>query len=173
MKTLEIRRHTMRTKPGQHLSQEGVSLARQLGETMGPFDKVVTSTTPRAFETAIAMGFAVDAQDETIGPYGQDVEDEIPWPQGFLRYAEAAREGGAVTRYMQRLARFHHELLDTIPEGGSVLVINHGGVVEMSAVACFLDADYASFGGPVDYCEGVRLFREKDRFARGEILRVQ
>jgi len=172
MKTLEIRRHTMRAKPGQHLSQEGVSLARRLGETMGPFYKVVTSTMPRAFETAIAMGFAVDSQEEIIGPYGQDVEDELPWPQTFMRYAEAARDGGAVTRYMRRLAHFHDELLDTIPEGGSVLVINHGGVVEMSAVACFLEADHASFGGPVDYCEGVSLSWEKDHFVRGEILRV-
>ncbi len=163
----------MRVNPGKHLSQAGVSLARRIGETMGPFDRVVTSTLPRAFETAIAMGFAVDAQDEVINSYGQNVEDELPWPQTFKRYAEAAREGGAVVRTMKRLARFYLELLNTIPEGGSALVINHGGVVEMSAVACFLEADYASFGGPIGYCEGVRLAREKDRFVKGNILRVQ
>lgn len=60
MRVLEVRRHTMRSKPGKHLSQAGVSLARHVGETMGSFDRVVTSTLARAFETAIAMGFAVD-----------------------------------------------------------------------------------------------------------------
>jgi len=53
------------------------------------------------------------------------------------------------------------------------LVVNHGGVVEMSAVACLPDTDYKSFDGPAGYCEGVRLFREKKGFVRAEILRVQ
>ena len=42
-----------------------------------------TSTLPRAFETAIAMGFAVDAQIELMSTYGEDVEREVPWPQPF------------------------------------------------------------------------------------------
>ncbi len=70
MKTIEIRRHTYRTKPGQHLSQQGVTLARHVGEGIGPFARVVTSTVPRAFETAIAMGFAVDEQNELMSSYG-------------------------------------------------------------------------------------------------------
>ena len=55
MKTLEVRRHTMRRKPGAHLSQDGIALARLVGGTAGPFSLVVTSTIPRAIETAIAM----------------------------------------------------------------------------------------------------------------------
>ena len=172
MKTLEIRRHTMRTKPGQHLSQEGVSLARRIGDEIGPFDRVVTSSVPRAFETAIAMGFAVDAQEELIAAYGQDVEDEFPWPQPFSGYAEETLRGGAVTHFVKRLSRFYHELLDSIPEEGSALVVNHGGIVEMSTVACLPEADYGVFGGPIDYCEGVRLFSERDHFVRAEVLRV-
>ena len=61
MKMLEIRRHSMRKEGGgSQLSQEGVSLARQLGTSLGPFALVVTSVLPRTRETAIAMGFAVD-----------------------------------------------------------------------------------------------------------------
>ena len=56
MRYLEHRRHSMRVQPGQHLNQAGVALARRVGETMGPFALVVTSTLPRAYETAIAMG---------------------------------------------------------------------------------------------------------------------
>jgi broad specificity phosphatase PhoE len=46
----------MRRKPGAHLSQDGIELARLVGETSGPFSLVVTSPIPRAIETAIAMG---------------------------------------------------------------------------------------------------------------------
>src|SRR4051794_10783960 len=53
MRYLEVRRHTMRTKPGEHLSQAGVDLARRVGEGMGHFDRVVSTLAPRAFETAI------------------------------------------------------------------------------------------------------------------------
>ena len=60
MKTIEIRRHSIRSNPGVHLNQQGVTLARLVGQNLGPFDRVVTSTLPRAFETALAMGFAVD-----------------------------------------------------------------------------------------------------------------
>ena len=102
MKALEIRRHTMRTKPGQHVSQAGVTLARREGERIGPFDLVVTSAVPRAFETAIAMGFAVDRQEGLISSYGQYVEDEFPWPQSFAAYAAEAQKGGTVSRYMDR-----------------------------------------------------------------------
>jgi hypothetical protein len=47
---------------GRHLSQAGVDLAWRLGETMEPYELVVTSPVARAFETAIAMGFAEDEQ---------------------------------------------------------------------------------------------------------------
>ncbi len=83
MKTIEIRRHTYRTKPGQHLSQQGVTLARKVGEGVGPFERVITSTVPRAFETAIAMGFAVDEQVELMSNYSDDVEFDAPWPQSL------------------------------------------------------------------------------------------
>lgn len=62
VRTIEHRRHTMRAKPGQHLNQAGVDLARRVGDGMGRFDRVVTSRLPRAFETAIAMGYAIMAR---------------------------------------------------------------------------------------------------------------
>ena len=66
MKTLEVRRHSARKlSGGSHLSQEGVDYARKLGATLGPYAQVVTSVVPRARETAIAMGFAVDYEGVT------------------------------------------------------------------------------------------------------------
>jgi broad specificity phosphatase PhoE len=51
---------------GSQLSQEGVALAREVGASMGPFVCVVTSVVPRARETAVAMGFAVDHELVTL-----------------------------------------------------------------------------------------------------------
>ena len=56
MRTLEVRRHTMRRKPGQRLSQDGIELARLVGDGSGHFDLVVSSNVRRAIETTIAMG---------------------------------------------------------------------------------------------------------------------
>lgn len=172
MKTIEIRRHSIRSKPGDHLSQQGVILARRVGQSLGPFDRVVTSTLPRAFETAIAMGFAVDEQNELMSTYGSVVEWEVPWPSTPPEYAKAVRKDGAAARYAYQLRDLYCQLVDPIAEGGAALVINHGGVLELGAVACLPNADHESWGPHFDYCEGIRLFWDDTKFVNGEILRV-
>ena len=101
MRELELRRHSMRVGQGQHLSQEGVDLARRVGATMGRFDRVVTSALPRAFETAIAMGFAVDEQLEALGAMSADVSREADWQRGCAEIQRAARLGGATAGYVR------------------------------------------------------------------------
>ena len=172
MKTIEVRRHSIRSKPGDHLSQEGVKLARRIGEDMGPFERVVTSTLPRAFETAIAMGFAVDEQVELMSSYGPDVESEAPWPQSFAAYAKAVKRGNAAAGYGKRLADYYANLADSLNEDEAALVINHGGIVELGVVASFPGADYDTWGEAVDYCEGARLFWQDGKFIDAHILRV-
>ena len=103
MKTLEIRRHSIRSPLGEHLNQTGVTLARLVGQSIGPFDRVVTSTLPRAFETAIAMGFAVDEQNELMSTYGGAVSNEAPWPQPFYNYSEIMKLEGVAARYAKKL----------------------------------------------------------------------
>lgn len=172
MKTIEIRRHSIRNKPGAHLSQQGVTLARLVGQNLGPFDRVVTSTLPRAFETAIAMGFAVDEQNELMSSYGDDVELEAPWPLSPAEYAVAVRKGGAAAKYANQLADVYRQLAGYLADGRAALVINHGGVLELGAVACLPNADHAAWGPHFEPCEGVRLFWEDGRFVDAEILRV-
>ena len=172
MKILEIRRHTYRTKPGQHLSQQGVTLARKVGDGIGPFERVITSTVPRAFETAIAMGFAVDEQVELMSSFSDEVEFEAPWPQPPAGYALAIRNGGAMARYANQLADFYHQLVNDLADGSAALVINHGGIVEMGAVTCLPDVDHAAWGPHFECCEGVRLFWEDGKCVSAEILRV-
>src|SRR5688500_12493888 len=172
MKSIEIRRHSIRMKPGDHVSQQGVRLARRVGENAGPFDRVVTSTLPRAFETAIAMGFAVDEQNELMSTYGKDVEREAPWPLSFAGYAEVVQNGGAAAMYAHQLATFYSKLAGSLADGRAALVVNNGGVLELGVVACFPDADYASWGDAADYCEGARLFWEDGTCVKADVLRV-
>ena len=172
MKTIEIRRHSIRMRPGQHLSQQGVTLARLVGQNLGPFDRVVTSTLPRAFETAIAMGFAVDEQNELMSTYGEAVEMEAPWPQSPAHYAEMIRKGGATSQYASQLVNVYQQLAEYLADGRAALVINHGGVVEIGAVACLPHATHALWGPHFDCCEGVRLFWEEGKFLEAEMLRV-
>lgn len=170
MKILEIRRHSIRSQ-GDHLSQTGVALARSVGQTIGPFERVVTSTLPRAFETAIAMGFAVDEQSDLLATYGNEVDQEAPWPMSFAEYADVIQSGRAAMKYAKKLAKYYAGIMNSISDGSAALVINHGGVVELGVTGCLPGFDFASWGGAVEYCEGARLFWDK-KFVRAEELRV-
>ncbi len=172
MKTIEIRRHSIRSNQGVHLNQQGVTLARLVGQNLGPFDRVITSTLPRAFETAIAMGFAVDEQNELMNTYGDGVEREAPWPLSCAGYAEAVREGKAAAKYASQLKDLYTKMANFLADERAALVINHGGVLELGAVACLPDADHFKWGSHFEYCEGIRLFWEDDRLVDAEILRV-
>jgi len=172
MKILEIRRHSIRSQPGDHLNQSGVTLARLVGQSTGPFDRVVTSTLPRAFETAIAMGFAVDEQSDLMSTYGREVEKEAPWPLSFADYAEVVQGNGVSTKYARKLAKYYAAIMNFIAESRSALAINHGGVVELGVVGCLPGFDFSSWGGSVEYCEGARLYWDEDKFVKGEVLRV-
>jgi len=66
MRMIEVRRHSL-VQDHVHLSQAGIDLARPVGSTLGPFNRVVTSQILRTVETAVAMGFAVDGQWSVFG----------------------------------------------------------------------------------------------------------
>ncbi len=171
-RTIELRRHSMRLKPGQNLSRAGVELARRVGNSMGPFERVITSTIPRAYETAVAMGFAVDEQLEQLAMIDEGVEDEIAWDAGFAGWGAAYQRGGAVTRCANKHAAFLREVAAALPPGGAALVVSHGGIVEAQAVGCLPDADHMAWGGACSWCEGVRLTFDGEKFVSGEVLRV-
>lgn len=172
MKTIEVRRHSIRERMSQDLSDQGRLLARFIGEEIGPFQRVLTSGIPRAFQTALAMGFQVDEQVELLNTYGDSVESEIPWPASFDEYTAPVLRGGAPKRYAERLLAYYTALVESLPEGGAALVITHGGVVEIGAVACFPNADHLAWGNYVECCEGVRMFWDDGRFVNVEVLRV-
>ena len=106
MRTLEVRRHTMRRKPGQHLSQDGIELARLVGKTSGPFSLVVTSHIPRAIETAIAMGFEVDETNEFLAHIPLDVLTSAQWPSPFSSDLSSRQFGRSCREFRCRIGRY-------------------------------------------------------------------
>ena len=63
--TIDLRRHALTKKPsgrgeGSHLSQDGVSAARRIGASIGPFGYVLVSDVAYG-RTGSGMGFAVNA----------------------------------------------------------------------------------------------------------------
>ena len=171
IKIIEHRRHSIRVKPSKHISQEGVNLASKVGKELGDFDRVFSSTAPRAIETAVAMGYAVDDTLEMISQTPEKLGQKIEWGVDFQGYFEAYQKGGVVAEYVRELACFFKRLVEEFPEDVKVLVISHGGLLELSVIGCFPKENYVSWGKPLDCCEGVRMFLEEGKYHHIELLR--
>ena len=172
--TIEVRRHAMRAPGGVHLVQAGVAFARRVGEGLGPFAVVITSPIPRAFETAIAMGFAVDDVDDHLALLPSKVMDRVAWDGGFGEWAAAAAAGSKPVRtHLGAMRDWLAKVAAALPDGGAALMVSHGGIVESIGAAC-LGEGAATWGDPVRYVEGVRLEydRAAARFTSGTVLRV-
>lgn len=147
----------MRTKPGAHLSQTGVDLARLVARDMPGFDRVVTSSIPRAIETAIAMGFAVDEEIEALGHLPRDVFDAIAWPRPLGEIARGMVQAPIARAYAEELAHIWRDLVKMLPAEGRCLVITHGGFIELGLLATLPGHPPDAWGDAFGYCEGVSL----------------
>ncbi len=163
MRTLEIRRHSLRKDGGgSQLSQAGVDLARRIGAAIGPFHCVAASVAPRTRETALAMGFAVDKElvplvsdDAMASEFEQARWWEAPAP--FAALAKVIAAGGAAHRYASAVAGLWRDMAMALPDDAAALIIGHSGQLEAALVACLPDADHTAWGQPFDCCEGARL----------------
>lgn len=173
MRYIEIRRHTMRHKPGKHLTQEGVDLARRIGNSMGEFSKVIASKSPRAFETALAMGYAPDDTARELFSMKNKAARQIANANTFADYDQAFRQHKALAKWAKGQAKYWGSVAKKLQEGSSALLVGHGGMIEAGAVAALPDADHASWGQGLGYCEGIRLAYDMNGFVSAEILRVQ
>lgn len=173
MKFIEHRRHTAYASTSRHLNQRGIDLARKLGTNIGPFDLVLTSTVPRAFETAIAMGFEVNDTIKEFSSISSTVNQEIPWDAGFRKFAEVFQHNGATTLWVKKLARVLIKITKKIPQNGSALIISHGGIVEGSTIGCYPNFDYSLWDRSVSYCEGVKLTFKDEKDVSIEFLETK
>jgi broad specificity phosphatase PhoE len=168
MPTLEIRRHSHRKAGGgSQLSQHGVDVARRLGERLGRFDYVATSVVPRARETAIAMGYAVDQEVVTLcvdEEVHAEMQDSLWWTKSspMSELAELARTRGAVWRYGSSLVAIWRDLLTPLRPEQSVLLISHSGELELGLACCFPAADHSAWNPVFGPLEGARLTFDGD-----------
>lgn len=158
MRTLLLLRHAERAPGGVHLSERGVRLAEELGRRPPRFDRVVTSTKPRALETAEAMGYRVDAQLVALG----GLPDELArWvdraePRSFAEFVGFVGEVMEAALHARVLADLLRSELERLPDRGRLLVVAHGGVLELAAVGA-VGAAAARWGPTLGYLEGVDL----------------
>ena len=181
MRWLEVRRHSLtkkgaaRGRVGSHLSAEGVMLGRLVGASLGPFASVVTSASPRAIETALAMGLAVDDTVELPSGYvSGEVErhQQWNWPRPYRTYAELLGRGGGLAEVAETYRAAWTQVVQAVPEGAAALVVCHGGGIEPALVACLPDAEHGSWGAPFGHCDGARLGFEDGRFVSVQFRRV-
>ena len=173
MKVLEFRRHSKRTIPSPHLNQEGIDKARKIGEELGKYDLVGSSYAPRAIETAVAMGYAVDEIYDELSMTPDYIEDEVVWGMNFSEFSDVIRKEGKTYNYVHEMANFLLEFAKKLPNNGSALLVSHGGLIELVAIGCFPNEDYISWGKYLGTCEGVRIYIKDGNFEKIELLRIQ
>jgi broad specificity phosphatase PhoE len=178
---VEVRRHSLTKKGaargrGSRLSAEGVALARAVGAELADIVYVATSCSPRAIETAVAMGFAVDDTfDLPAGYVPGEVghHDQWSWPLPYLTYARLIAGG----RGLAEVAEAHKAAWATVAaglaDGEAALIISHGGALEPALVSCLPDADHGSWGAPFAHCDGARLTIDHGQFISVEFHRAE
>lgn len=171
MSILEVRRHTMRSKPGQHISQSGISLANYVGRPTDHFDLVVSSEIPRAIETAIAMGFAVNYQISELGILPEGIFSAVAWPTSMGNISKTVSNNESCSLFAKEQASHWKSVLDKLSDHQSALIVTHGGIIELGAIGFAPDADHAAWGEAMGYCEGFR-FTHTQNGVICEVLRV-
>ncbi|WP_144127346.1 histidine phosphatase family protein [Catellatospora sichuanensis] len=179
MRRLEVRRHSYTKKDGargrgSHLSHDGVAAARACGATLGPVGYVLTSPSPRALETAVAMGFAVDDTAEMPSGYvpGEvDHHDQWRWERPFVTYAGLIARGRGLAAAALANRALWLAALEQVPDGGTALVVGHGGTLEPALVACTPDADHAAWGPAFGHLHGATLEFDGTRLVRVAVRR--
>jgi len=146
--------------------------------TLPRFDRVVTSAIPRSAETAIAIGYAVDAIMPELCPEDAELYAEIghherwSWDTPFQQFADLVAGGGPTARLGELQVGVWRGVLATLPENGNALIISHGRVIETGLVTLIPDGAFASWDRPFSHCEGASLTFEADGSVTIELLRV-
>ena len=115
------------------------------------------------------MGFAVDETLEDLARMPSGALDG--WPLPFAHVAKLVGAGGAAGDFATRMVDIWRGVVESVPDSGRALIVTHGGIIELGAVAAIPAGAHRSWGGPIGYCEGVRLTFD-GRFRDCQVLRV-
>lgn len=172
MKMLDVLRHTMRRKPGAHLSQDGIALARLVGDVSVVYDRVFSSPLPRAIETALVMGFEVHEIIDGLSDISEEMTRGIAWPNSYSGVMQIIKSEGPCAEFAYKQAALWLEIAGKLSDSEHGLIITHGGVVELGAVASVPLLNHAEWGDAAGYCEGVRLHYEGSAVVNASVIRV-
>ena len=173
MKIIEHRSHSRCDTEVAHLIQPGVDLARKVGSTMDSFDYVITSPKERAYETAIAMGYAVNEVVKDLGPYNDNVKSEFTTEaHTFPKKQSLLKQKSFTKQIAQHQANLYLDLSSKIKDGQKLLLISHGGVVDIPLGFLFPNVDPNSWGPLFNYCEGFRIQIEDKKIVNFKLLRT-
>ncbi|WP_380175899.1 histidine phosphatase family protein [Kineococcus sp. DHX-1] len=124
----------------------------------------MTSRVPRAVETALAMGCAVDETVEFPDWYREPSfpkHAQWTWPDPFAELRRRLCEDAELRAVAAAHLSVWTAAVSACADGGSALVVGHGGAVELTLVAALPHAPTAGWGPPLTPGEGVRLeFRD-------------
>jgi hypothetical protein len=169
---VELRRHSFTKKDdgrgrGSHLSQAGVDAARVEGQPLAEMRYVAVSESPRALETAIAMGFAVD---EVVGIAGANVTGEVgfhewwEWSNPWVAFAERIAARPKLASYAEAQVAILRRATDVLGDGDVALLIGHGGWIEPTVVSAVGADRIENWGPSFQHLEGVRLSEDAGTF---------
>lgn len=173
MRLLEVRRHSLRDPYSGHLSAAGLELARSTATGVARPDRVVTSEKVRAIETAEALGLPVDRTLPELGQVPDEVQAlvDAARPSSFAEYVALVERNRAVRDFAAFQVGIWRSEVDGLTEGGRLLIVSHGGIIELGAASAAPDAA-RGWGPPLSVLEGVRFSWEDGRCRRAEVLRL-
>src|SRR5258708_3886535 len=124
----------MRQKPGSDLSQAGIKLARYAGKTPDSYERVVTSTLPRAMQTAVAMGFAVTETVGKLGPIDESIVRKLGWPSDLGTINSTLAKYPDYAALAESQASLGEEIAARVSNGKAGLCITPGAIPQLTVV---------------------------------------
>ena len=177
MPVLEIRRHAERTDRSNEesaLSVAGREMAKSLAKRAPKFALVLSGPLPRARETAQLMTGRLDAVEPGLLPeMGGVIGDRI---FGQIRtladWAEVLREREDARAFAAEQLAIWARIATRVGQGDRVLVVSHGGIIELPAITLAGRLGKPLAGAAFAYGEGVAITYANGAPASLEVVRV-
>lgn len=165
-------RHAHRLGKSPHISKKGLLKANEIGKKLPEFDRVLSSISIRALETAIALGCSIDetinfddAEPNELNPIKKEQVFDL-----FADFKKNILETSFFKAYSSNLVSLISNKLKIYKNTEKILIISHGGVIEYSTIGFLPTIDYLSWGRVVDHCNGVKLIFEGGKCLKGTKL---
>ena len=178
MRVIEVRRHTHRDEQ-ENLTEEGKRIVGIAKKTLDQGQAVAySSPAKRAVLTLHEFGFtdykiepalAFPTREEAA-PYREILRQLGPNTEAMFSHPDISRLlMNAGSRVLEALVKF----ADSIPVGGRIFAVSHGGTMEATALTVLgKGPDLNMIGGRFHVCEGFRAHLANGTVARLDVIRL-